>query len=508
MQRVSLLFAGVVCFIALWISALTGCGGSTTPPPPPPPTIAVSPALANVAAGGSLQFTARINGNPSPSVTWEVNGVVGGNTAAGTISAGGLYIAPLSSATVTIQAVVPDQTASGKANVTVLGPHRIAVRQTTTLAEFYDVTDGSSFVPRGNNYIRLASQTTPDGGSTFYHSTFNVDTYSSTNVETALAAMQASGYNTIRVWLNGCCQNGIGNPNGGLLPAYLANVTDFLRRAKSHGIFAIFSTDWVPSYGGYTDNYANCTQFGGYNALSLCAGGVQANIAFFRDLAQGLVNQGADLDAILGYELRNEYYYEANQPPLNWTSGTVTTADGQTYDMSDPSSQQQMMNNGLIYFTDQVRAAILSVDPTALVTVGFFPPHGPNPFLIGDPRVVNVYPAIANSTADFVDLHGYSVVWNLSMAQLVQNFGFVGYQQQKPVMMGEFGAFTLAYPTASAAASGLEDWQIQSCAYNFSGWLLWTWDTDEQPELWNGMSQGGVINQTLAPVFRADPCST
>ena len=98
-------------------------------------------------------------------------------------------------------------------------------------------------------------------------------------------------------------------------------------------------------------------------------------------------------------------------------------ADGLTYDMSSPASQQQLMENGLIYFTDQVRAAIVAVDPTALVTVGFFPPHGPNPFLIGDPRVISVYPAIASSTADFVDLHGYPTVWNLTMSQLVQNFG-------------------------------------------------------------------------------------
>jgi hypothetical protein len=185
----------------------------------------------------------------------------------------------------------------------------------------------------------------------------------------------------------------------------------------------------------------------------------------------------------------------------------VTAADGQTYDMSNPTSQQQMMDNGLTYFTDQVRAAILAVDPTALVTVGFFPSHGPNSFLVGDPRVISIYPAIANSTADFVDLHPYPVVWNLSMAQEVQNFGFVGYQRQKPVLMGEYGAFTWAYPLVSDAAAGLQDWQIQSCAYNFDGWLLWTWDTNEQLGIWNGLSQGGAINQSLAPATRPDPCA-
>jgi hypothetical protein len=498
-----------LCLALLAVSCLCACGsGGAAPPPPLQPSISVSPASANVAAGGSQQFSASMSGNANPVVTWEVNGIAGGNASLGTISASGVYAAPLAASKVVVSAVLQsDQSTSGKANLTVLAPHRIGVRTTATLAEFFDAVTGNSFVPRGNNYIRLANQVLPDGSSTFYHSTFNVGLYSSSGVESALTTMQASGYNTIRVWLNGCCQNGIGNPAGGLSSAYLANVTDFLQRAKSHNIFVIFSTDWAPSFGGYTNNYASCAQFSGYNTLNLCAGGVQANVRFFHDFAQGLVNQNAAMDAVFAYELRNEYYYESNMAPLNWTSGMVTAADGQTYDMSSGASQQQMMDNGLVFFTDQVRAAILAVDPTALVTVGFFPPQGPNPFNIGDPRVISVYPAMANSTADFVDLHGYPTVWNLSMAQLVQNFGFVGYQQQKPVMMGEYGAFTWAFPLASDAASGLQNWQIQSCAYNFDGWLLWTWDTNEQPEIWNALSQSRVIDQSLAPVSRPDPCS-
>jgi hypothetical protein len=441
-------------------------------------------------------------------VVWEVDGVIGGIAATGTISATGLYSAPNSAANVVVTTVLQSNQADfARASLSVLAPYRIGVRTTATLPEFDDRLSGNAFVPRGNNYIRLASQTLPDGSPTFYHSTFNVNLYSASTVEAALTNMQTSGYNTVRVWLNGCCQNGIGNPAGGLSPAYLANVADFLQRAKNHNVFVIFSTDWVPSFGGYTNNYGSCTQFSGYNTLSLCAGGVQANISFFHDLAQGLVNQNAALDAVFAYELRNEYYYESNLAPLNWTNGMVAAADGQTYDMSSPASQQQMMDNGLIYFTDQVRAAIVAVDPTALVTVGFFPPHGPNPFLIGDPRIISVYPAIANSTADFVDLHGYPIVWNLTMTQLVQNFGFVGYQQQKPTLMGEYGAFTWAYPLASDAAAGLQDWQIQSCAYKFDGWLLWTWDTNEQPDIWSAVSQGGVIDQALSPSSRLDPCS-
>src|SRR2546425_1092533 len=57
-----------------------------------PVTVLPNPATVEVFA--SQQFTASINGQPSSAVTWEVNGVTGGNTTTGTISSGGLYSAP------------------------------------------------------------------------------------------------------------------------------------------------------------------------------------------------------------------------------------------------------------------------------------------------------------------------------------------------------------------------------------------------------------------------------
>jgi len=45
--------------------------------------------------------------------------------------------------------------------------------------------------------------------------------------------MQADGYNTVRVMLNGCCfSNALGDPSGGVSPGYIANLTDFLNKAK------------------------------------------------------------------------------------------------------------------------------------------------------------------------------------------------------------------------------------------------------------------------------------
>lgn len=473
------------------------------------PVVTISPASAIVAAGEQQQFQATVTKTQNTALAWQVNNITGGSPAVGTISSSGLYIAPISAVNVTVSAVSQaDSNQSASANLVVLAPHSVGVRPTAAIAEFFDKSSGNAFVPRGNNYVRLSTLQDPKGNSVLAHSTFAVGLYDANRAESALATMQANGYNVARVFLEGCCQNTIGDPAGGLSSPYLDNVIDFLGRARAHGIFVMFTFSWLPAFGGYGPNCPQYPQFNDVNLFKLCPGAVPDSVKFWQDFVQALINKKAAMDAVFAYELDNEYYYNSSATPLSWTSGTISTANGQTYDMGSASSRQKMMDDGLVYFTDQIRAAILALDPTALVTVGFFVPQGPNPTRAGDNRVIEVYPAMASSTVDFVDLHPYPVVQGLTIDQFVQNFGFAGYQEQKPILMGEFGAFQSAYPTVTDAAAGLRDWQIQSCAYNFKGWLLWTWDTDEQPELWNAMSQSGVINQALSPTTRPNPCAT
>ena len=47
---------------------------------------------------------------------------------------------------------------------------------------------------------------------------------------------------------------------------------------------------------------------------------------------------------------------------------------------------------------------------------------------------------------------------------------------------------------------------MESCDYGYDGWLLWTWDTEEQTDFYNGLTGEGQVNQALAPVNRPDPC--
>jgi len=476
--------------------------------------LSVSPQSVAVAAGASQQFTVTFMPAGGGTVTWLVDGVVGGSAATGTITTGGLYTAPLAAVTPVISATsATDGSASASATATVLAPHSIAVRQPASgLAELYDRSTGQPWIARGNNFIRLASQTDYGGNSTVYHSTFNTGLYDAADAESALGAMQARGYNSVRVFLNGCCVGSIGDPGGGLSATYMANVADFLLRAQKHGVYVIFTQDWLPSTGGYDVTCptppASEPQIQDVNAFNLCAGGIDAAQRFHRDFVQFLIRQQAPIGVILGYELRNEYFYNSGYGPLSATSGLVTTANGSTYDMSDATSRQKMMDDGLVYLTNQLRAAVVAVDPTALVTVGFFWPQTPNPTRIGDTRVISVYPAMATSTADFVDIHGYVILNDLTLDQLVQNYGFVGYQQKQPIIMAEYGAFKNAVPAISDAATALENWQIGGCGYGLKGWLLWTWDTPQAAtDIWNATDGDGSINNALAPASRPDPCS-
>ncbi len=494
------------------IFTYSGCGTTSSPPPPPPPAISVSvsPSTAIVPSGATIQFNASVANTTDQIVTWEVKGATGQNSNVGTISESGLYSAPamqFDPMSVIVSAVSKaDPTRSASAAVDVLTAHRIGVRQVNGIGEFFDRMTGNTFTPRGNNYIRQGSQQLFDGQIILAHSTFNVGLYDPSRSEAALSQMQSNGYNTVRVFIEGCCLGGIGNPAGGISSAYVVNFVDFLTRARAHNIFVMPTDDFLPDFGGYTDllNAYCCSTFAGGNLYYLTQGGVDDVKLFSHDFVQALIAQKAPLDVILAYELRNELSFESNLPPLTFASGTVTTANGQTYDMADPAAKQRMMDDNLTYWIDQARTAIVNLDPSAMVTVGFFPPPQLDPSRIGDPSVIEPYPSVANSNADFADLHMYPGS-ALTLAQQVQNYGFTGFLS-KPVMMGEFGAFKSDYATTVDAASTLQSWQVGSCQYNVKGWLLWTWDDDEETELWNALSGTGEINQSLAPTSRPDPC--
>ena len=386
--------------------------------------------------------------------------------------------------------------------------HQIAVRSADGKGEFYNTLMGKRFVPRGANYIRIASQQRPSGELFTYHSTFNTDAYDPARAEDALREMAANGYNVVRVFLNGLCAKAcLGDAaTRSLSDRYLENVVDFLRRAKANGLVVILTHDFVPAETRYEDllNAVPRSEIDNVNINFLTEGGVRANAEFWRDLAAALIRLKAPTDAIFAYEMNNEAAFVSDALPFTRSTGKVTTANGHTYDLGVSTDRQRMIDENLVSYVDRVRAAVRQVDATALVTIGFFEPQEPNPTRIGDVRIIRTEAVIDHSSADFVDLHAYPG-GALTLAQYTQNFGIDG-SETKPVIMGEFGAFKPTYSSPEAAASTLAAWQRGSCAYGVDGWLLWTWDSAEQPELWNALSGGGAIEHALAPTLHPDPC--
>lgn len=386
--------------------------------------------------------------------------------------------------------------------------HEIAIRNSGGVGAFYDRISGAPFVPRGNGYVRVGGSPIPE------HDEFRLGSYDALRAEAGLERMHADGYNVVRVWLDSvrCPSDCLRDPlTRGLSTAYMKNVADFIRRAKANHLFVMLTNDWLPDDSIYSDMLAQscCSGWGGYNLYQLSQGGVAATSAFWRDVIRRLIVLRAPLDAILAYELRNELWFDSDMPPLSQASGLVTPEDGVTYDMSSSSDRQRMLDDNLVYWINHIRSAIREVDPTALVTVGFFPPQGPNTTRVGDPRVIETGPAIEQSTADFIDLHAYlEPPGGLTLAQLAENYGITS-TTRKPVIMGEFGASTYWWPTPAQAAAALQSWQSESCKFGFDGWILFTWDTSlvEWPNHWSAEAGHGEIAQALAPKNRPDPCS-
>ncbi len=90
-----------------------------------PVAVTIAPTSGSVQTGATLAFTASVQNAPQSSVSWQVNGIAGGNATLGTLSPSGVYTAPAavpSPATVTVSAVASaDPTKSATAAVTIVG---------------------------------------------------------------------------------------------------------------------------------------------------------------------------------------------------------------------------------------------------------------------------------------------------------------------------------------------------------------------------------------------------
>jgi hypothetical protein len=384
--------------------------------------------------------------------------------------------------------------------------HRIQVRVVDGVGEFYDTVTGEQFVPRGMNYNRFLRSANGELNDNVLSTT----RYDPATIEADFTAIQALGFNVIRIMLETCGfhENGcITNASGRLNPAYFANLADFLERARAHGLYVMVASNTLPDDGYWINATASLQDeyFHSANNEFLNPKAVPIYVDYWESVVRALIEADAPLDAIWAYQLRQEHHFHWNYAPLNLEAGLITTANGKTYNLANPDDKTRLIDEGLVYWADTLRSAIRDLDPTALVTVGFFVPNEPYPVRGDDPRLVRTAYFLRNATVDFVDLHHYAGN-GVDDNQIWENFGLIGMDDM-PIVLGEQGAIRNWYSSEDRAAGAVMGLEVTSCRVGFDGWLVWGWRGDELRDIWWASEGEGMIARVVAPVERPDPCT-
>jgi hypothetical protein len=389
-----------------------------------------------------------------------------------------------------------------------VGRHRIATRMVGGQAEFYDVSTSRTYTPRGVNLINLV----PAENGQLQDRSFAVGVYRHDDIAAIFTRLHTRGFNTVRMFLDTCqggpeCLTRPGQP--GLNPAVLDNVVDATRQAAAEHLALLLTSNDIPDDGGYgaQANTGASDQFAGYrNAHMLTSKGVAAASSYWGDVIRGLLDHGVALQGVLGWELLNEQWLFEEQPPLSLSGGTVTTANGRSYNLASLEEKRRMVADGVTYYIAQAGGQIRTLDPTALVTMGFFMPAFPDGRTISPGWYTDVKPLLANAALDFFDLHAYPGGYSIS--DQAGNFGILEYTT-KPILMGEVGAFMHTYSSLSSAALVVQQWIAASCRYHFGGWLYWAYRTSPAgvgDATWSFEHTDGAMLDALAPDVQADPC--
>jgi uncharacterized protein (DUF1800 family) len=162
---------------------MSGCGsGGLSTSTQPQPSVTVSGA-SQVRLGSTTTFTATVSNLSNTAVTWQVNGVAGGNGTVGKITSAGVYTPPAiipASNTVTVTAVsVASPSVSGSVPVSILNPIPTvsAAGATPVSGTSYTLeVDGAGFVSGSEIQAGTANVTTSFVSSTELQATVTIPT--------------------------------------------------------------------------------------------------------------------------------------------------------------------------------------------------------------------------------------------------------------------------------------------------------------------------------------------
>jgi hypothetical protein len=368
---------------------------------------------------------------------------------------------------------------------------------------------GKPYVPHGFNYVRLDI---PGHGG---HATFSPFVYDRKQVDAALTHMEANGFNAVRVFINGLRgQRGCMFKDRDATapdPAYLDNLAEFLLLAKQHGILVIPCFEFFPMAVPYREGLnEQAKNIGPANRAYLETTHIKAKQRYLRDVIGELrTRDPACLSAVFCWDLMNEVCYGLEHAPFSLDKGTVTPANGKTYDLA--TEKEKLADDMAIYWVDQMADAIRAEIPDALINANVFTYHavgraGPGDFHQDPADWKNRYPfrptALRRSKADVIDIHLYpadekTLLADMKSVEHAELFAGLKADPSKALIVGEFGVFDAHFPKLSDAAAWMG--QLSRCLPELgaAGWIYWTYDCDEQERLWNAMSGKAEILQAL-----------
>jgi len=398
---------------------------------------------------------------------------------------------------------------------------RIGIRASEDGARFVLKESGDPFFVKGFNYVRLRAPETGKGGG---HATFDADTrntkahYDPKQAEAMFSALSKAGYNTVRVFIIGrsTINPGIAgdyDSTKALYEPYMENVLDFLRRATRHRIrvFPTFGDGGVPSNAYYRRRLRGK----GYNknVFVLTKAGIAARTEHITSFLSYIKDKApAVLPTLLGLQCQNEACLHADQWPFTMKEGAFTAANGKTYDMSRTDQRQALMDEGYPYYHQRIVAAVKAIDPGMLVAEGVFVPRavgkdakqhaGVWPGKVKDERYPPMLTTIGRGTLDFLDVHFYRTSRKESVDQAFRlNLASTGFftpkmteiRKEKPVIMGEFGAFDHVEKTFAQAVDSMVRVRDLALKKGINGMLYWTYDCLEQPRLYHAASDWALF---------------
>ncbi len=371
-------------------------------------------------------------------------------------------------------------------------------------AGHFETADGKRFVPQGVNWVIVS----PGDIRTSQNISFSPDYYGPhrEEIHQTLRGIAAAGFNFVRIRLDAKTFDS---------KAYLDDVIDFVGYAAEQGLYTEPTGQWLPPayYQGVSSKgYKAGTS--GVNQMLLSSELTQAYGRYIADFLKGMREHGL-LTAIFCVDLWNELAFDAGELPFSQEDGHFTAEWGVSYDLADSFSRQALADEAARRWVDGVIAEARFVAPKTLFTSSVFTPAEVDRAGYGgvrlrdakwsDPRQPFRLTAIERSSVDLLQVHPYPHALPVSIEPGLESAEFDSLSRHKPVLLGETGASKAEFPTPEAAAEAVSETIRQACLRGFAGWAYWTWNTDEQRDLWNLAEQDGLLARKLSP-RRIDWC--